>query len=56
MVSHAECLELFRIEFEEVVFLEAPTPVDADRAGRIHTGTLVECEEILHGNDRHTCI
>ena len=56
MVSHAECLELLRIELEEVVLLEAPTPVDAECAGRIHTGTLVECEEILHGNDRHACV
>ena len=56
MIAHAECLELLRIELEEVVLLETPTPVDTDGAGRIHTRALVECEEILHGNDRHACI
>ena len=53
MITHAECFQFFRVEFEEVVLLEAPAPVDADGARRVHAGALIECEEILHGDDRH---
>ena len=53
MVAHTKCLQFLRVEFEEVVLLETPTPVDADGAGGVHAGALVEGEEILHGDDRH---
>ena len=53
MVTHTKCLQFLRVEFEEVVLLEAPTPVDADGARCVHAGTLIEGKEILHGDDRH---
>ena len=53
MITHTECLQLLRVELEEIVLLEAPAPVDADGARCVHAGALVKCEEILHGDDRH---
>ena len=43
--------DLLRIEHDEVVGLQAPLPVEADRARRIHAGAAVEAEEVLHWHD-----
>ena len=55
MIAGAEPPQFLRIEFEEVVRLETPAPVETDRTRRIHAGALIESEEILHGDDRHAC-
>ena len=55
MIADAERLQFFRVELEEVVLLEAPAPVDADGARRVHPRALIECQKVLHGDDRHAC-
>ena len=52
-IAHAECLELLRVDFEEVVLLETPAPVEPDGARGVHACALVEPEDVLHGDDRH---